>query len=204
MPQTTRKIFVQLTSAGSDTGPFDVSDSFANIIDTNVPKADLLSPGYGKTYSVNLSATYIRLQSNGLCSGYTDINLDPVTIVSTSVNLNWNLGTTIGGRLVVINNTTSTTMLTKDTNGTSTLSGSIVLSFGNSYTISGRWTSGSGNTIRYRVCDMDNSTELFYTPVDISSTNTIVDHTFTLPLTSSSNNISVTLRSGGSIVPPCV
>lgn len=204
MPQTTRKIFVQLTSAGTDTGPFDITDSFATVLDSSIPKADLMAPGYGKTYSVNLNATYIRLQSNGLCSGYTDINLDPVTTVSTSVNLNWSVGTTIGGRLVIINNTTSTTILTQDTDGASILSGSVVLSFGYSYTISGRWTSGSGNTIRYRVCDTDNSTELFYTPVDISSTNTTVDHTFSLPLTPSSNNISVTLRSGGSIVPPCV
>ncbi len=200
MPQTNRKIFLQLTSAGSDTGPFDISDSFANIIDTNVPKADLL---FGKTYSVDLDATYVKLQSNGLCSNYVNINIDPIVPPSTNVDLNWSVGTTIGGRLVITNDTTSTTLLTQNTNGSSIVNGYLSLSFGNTYTVSGRWTSGSGNIINYIICDVDNSSEIYSTSTPITSTNSVVDYTFSLPLTPSTNSIGISLRSGGAILPSC-
>lgn len=84
MPQTTRKIFVQLTSAGIDTGPFDITDSFATVLATSVPKADLIAPGYGKTYSVALASTYIRLQSTGLCTSYVDINIPAIVSTTTT------------------------------------------------------------------------------------------------------------------------
>lgn len=86
MPQTTRQIFIQLTSAGTDSGPFDITDSFSNVLDTSVPSSNLLSPA-GRTYSVLLASTYIKVQSTGICSNYLNIDIPaiiPTTTTTTS------------------------------------------------------------------------------------------------------------------------
>lgn len=79
----------------------------------------------------------------------------------TQPRLDWSLGTQSGGRLIVtdafgnelLNQITSIT----PKSGTIYINESVL-----PYTITGLWNSGSGNTIRYRVCDISNSGELFY------------------------------------------
>ncbi len=81
MPQTTQHVFLQLSSAGTNTGPFDISDSLSNIISLNVPKATLLT---GNTYSVNVNATYVVIQSNGICNNSINIYLPSLTTTTTT------------------------------------------------------------------------------------------------------------------------
>lgn len=65
-------LLITLTSAGVDTGPFNIysdTDSFANAFNTNISKATLLA-GFS-TSAVPIGTTSIRVKSvNDLCNNY--------------------------------------------------------------------------------------------------------------------------------------
>ena len=72
----------------------------------------------------------------------------------TTVQLDWNVGNQSGGQLVVFNNAMSEILNITSTAG-SVQSGTIYPSVSElPYTIRGEWVSGSGNTIRYNICDI--------------------------------------------------
>jgi hypothetical protein len=80
------EILLTLTTAGADTGPFDLYsdvDSYVSAFDTVVAKLDL-EAGYATTAPDG--TTIVRVQSTGLCTNYIDIVLVPPTTTSTSTD----------------------------------------------------------------------------------------------------------------------
>ena len=78
-------VLITLTTAGTDTGPFDLysnADSYAVAFENNVPKSSLVS-GYTSTVVPDL-ATIIRVQSDGVCTNYIDLPILTTTTTSTS------------------------------------------------------------------------------------------------------------------------
>lgn len=75
-------VFIQLTIAGEDTGPFNLYteiDGFVSPFQTDIEKAELL---LGSTYYVPDGATIIRVMSNSeFCKNYVDI---PITTTTTT------------------------------------------------------------------------------------------------------------------------
>ncbi len=77
---------ITLTTAGADTGPFDLYsdvDGYSVPFETGVSKASLVA-GYTSTLIPN-GATIVRVQSdNVLCTNYIDLYLVPTTTTTTS------------------------------------------------------------------------------------------------------------------------
>lgn len=73
-------VFLQLTIAGADTGPFDIytdSDEFVTAVQTNV-SWNTLTTGFNCTVIPN-DATVIRVRSTGDCNNYVDANISGIT-----------------------------------------------------------------------------------------------------------------------------
>jgi hypothetical protein len=78
-------ILLTLTTAGADTGPFDLfsdANGYTAAFETNVDKASLVA---GYTTIAPSGSTIIRVKSTGLCTNFVDINLssDPTPTVNT-------------------------------------------------------------------------------------------------------------------------
>jgi len=73
---------VTLTTAGTDTGPFNIfsnADNYATALATNVPKSSIAAPP-SSGYTVNNvpdTATTMRVTSTGICTNSVDI---PITV----------------------------------------------------------------------------------------------------------------------------
>jgi hypothetical protein len=70
------EISLTLTTAGIDTGPFDLYsdvDGYTTLFESGVSRADLIA-GY-ITSSVPGGTTIVRVQSNSLCTNFIDITL---------------------------------------------------------------------------------------------------------------------------------
>jgi hypothetical protein len=77
---------ITLTTAGADTGPFDLYsdiDGYSVPFETGVSKVSLVA-GYTSTLIPN-GATIVRVKSdNVLCTNYIDLYLVPTTTTTTS------------------------------------------------------------------------------------------------------------------------
>ena len=76
---------VTLTTAGADSGPFDIYsdlDGYLSAFETGVSKASLLA-GYSSALVPN-GTNNIRIKSIGVCVNYIDIPLTTTTTTSTS------------------------------------------------------------------------------------------------------------------------
>jgi len=74
---------ITLTTAGTDTGPFNIyssSDNYQTAVATNVAKSALLYPGYDATVPNN--ATIVRVTSTGTCTNFINI---PITVTYVMV-----------------------------------------------------------------------------------------------------------------------
>lgn len=78
-------IFLTLTTAGADTGPFDLytdADGYALPFDTGVPKSNLTTGYY---ISAPSGTTTVQVRSVGLCTNFIDIILTvPSTTTTTT------------------------------------------------------------------------------------------------------------------------
>jgi hypothetical protein len=89
----------------------------------------------------------------------TTPSITPSTSVPT-VRLDWSTSGISGGRLQV--NDALGNLVVDDSTSTPS-NGTVYFTAGETpYSITGSWTAGSGNIIRYRVCDITNSAELYY------------------------------------------
>jgi hypothetical protein len=98
-------VLITLTTAGSDTGPFDLYsdvDGFVVPFENNVPKASLLS-GYTSSLVPN-GTIVIRVKSDSICTNYIDLIVGGTTTTTTSTS-----------------STTSTSTSTSTTTTTTTL-----------------------------------------------------------------------------------
>jgi hypothetical protein len=78
-------VLITLTTAGADTGPFDLysdADSYAAPFENNVPKSSLVS-GYTSSLVPDL-ATIIRVQSDSVCTNYIDLTIITTTTTTTT------------------------------------------------------------------------------------------------------------------------
>jgi hypothetical protein len=71
-----KSVTIKLTKAGPNSGPFNISDEFGNIIVQDVPKKILIA---GVTYNLNDNVTLITVKSTGSCKLEKVINLLPIT-----------------------------------------------------------------------------------------------------------------------------
>jgi hypothetical protein len=86
-------VFITLTSAGADAGPFNLysnADGYVSAFATNVPKATLLA-GYAAT--VPAGTTTVRIMSVGVCTNYIDVAISATTTTTTTIAV-INCGTT--------------------------------------------------------------------------------------------------------------
>ena len=188
---------------GADLGPnFNLTANVGSVTPSTATKTELVA---GKSVIVDDAATQVTITSTGTCTnaitqtipcaGQTTTSTSTTTTTSapSTVQVDWVVGTSSGGggRLEIfdINNTS---VLDKSTTGT-TQSGTIYISQANlPYTVVGSWTAGSGNIVRYRICDITNLGEIYYSG-DIDINNGSVSYqVYPTPL-----HTSVALTSGG-------
>lgn len=90
-------VYITLTTAGSDSGPFDLYsnlDGFTSAFESGVSKAALLA-GYS-TALVPDFTTSIRIRSNNsLCTNYIDIFLENTTTTTSSSSSTTTTTTTV-------------------------------------------------------------------------------------------------------------
>jgi hypothetical protein len=78
-------VYIQLTTAGADTGPFNLYsnvDLYTSAFEVGVSKVDLTS-GYTSNI-VPDGTTVIRVKSNGSCIDYVDIPVGTTTTTTTT------------------------------------------------------------------------------------------------------------------------
>lgn len=108
-------VFVQLTSAGVDVGPFDVYQWLAPnwvLVESGVSRTTLI---LGTNYTVDDGATIIRLQSSGACDNYLDLVIGTSTTTTTTTGEPTTTTTT-----TTLAGTTTTTTTTEDLGTTTT------------------------------------------------------------------------------------
>jgi len=79
-------VLITLTTAGSDSGPFDLYsdlDGYVSAFESGVDKASLLS-GYASALVPDYT-TIVRVKSDGVCVNYVDILLESTTTTTTTV-----------------------------------------------------------------------------------------------------------------------
>jgi hypothetical protein len=67
-----------------------------------------------------------------------------------------------------------------------------------SLTVTGRWISGSGNQVYFKICDSLSGTEIYSYILSTADP----ENTYTLPL-APGGMYEITIRSGGLTFPPC-
>ena len=81
-------VLITLTTAGSDSGPFDLYsdlDGYTSAFESGVPKASLLA-GYASALVPDYT-NIIRVKSNGDCVNYIDIPLPGYTTTTTTTSI---------------------------------------------------------------------------------------------------------------------
>lgn len=122
-----------------------------------------------------IGSEYVTFASwDGTGYGYV---IDSVGTCSStsSATIDWSVGAQSGGNLKILNNV-GTTLIDINSSAGSSQFGTVSVPYAQlPYTIRGSWLSGSGNTIKYRVCDLGNGGELFYSgPITVGD---YVDYT---------------------------
>lgn len=91
-------VLITLTTAGTDSGPFDLYsnlDGYISAFESGVSKASLLA-GYSSALVPDYTTT-IRVKSNGVCLNYIDIPVvTPTTTTTTTTIVTLPIGGSIG------------------------------------------------------------------------------------------------------------
>lgn len=80
-------IFITLTSAGADSGPFNLYsnvDGFVSAFAIGVSKAALLA---GYSVIAPAGTTTVRIMSNGVCTNFIDVAVSATTTTTTTAPL---------------------------------------------------------------------------------------------------------------------
>jgi hypothetical protein len=81
-------VLITLTTAGTDSGPFDLYsnlDGYISAFESAVPKASLLA-GYPSSLVPDFTTTIRVRSNNGLCTNYIDIPVaEPTTTTTTTI-----------------------------------------------------------------------------------------------------------------------
>lgn len=119
-------VLITLTSAGLDTGPFNLYsnlDGYISPFDINVSKLDLLN-GYLCTV-VPIGTTTIRIQSVGVCTDYIDVVLTTTTTTTVAPTTTTTTTAAPTTTTTTIAPTTTTTTTATPTTTTTTTAGEI-------------------------------------------------------------------------------
>ena len=177
---------ITLTLAGSDTGPFSIYsnvDGFTTPTVTGISRTTLLA---GYTATLPDGTVQVLVKSTGACSRnlYLPVSGAPTPSTTTTTSttlpvpelrLDWSVGNQSGGKLTVFNSSGAILLSITSTAG-SAQSGVIYPSPSDlPYTIRGEWVSGTGNIIRFRICDQIAGGEV-YTSGPITSVNGYEDY----------------------------
>lgn len=174
----------------------------------NVTQVFITSQGIC-TNSLTLNVTIPTTTTTTTIAPTTTTTIAPATTTTTaapttttttntlsSTSLSWYVGNQSGGNLKVLKNTGGELLNITSSAGV-TQSGSLTIySYDQPYTIRGSWVSGSGNIVKYRVCE--GLSELYLSP-NITEFSTMEEFTPTpVPLSAS---VSLTAQSVSP--PPC-
>jgi hypothetical protein len=177
---------ITLTLAGSDTGPFSIYsnvDGFTTPTVTGISRATLLA---GYTATVPDGTVQVLVRSTGECDRDLYLTVSgaptPTTTTTTSttlpvpeLRLDWFVGGQSGGKLIVFSSS-GAQLLNVTSNAGSSQSGVIYPSLSDlPYTVRGEWVSGTGNIVRFRICDQIAGGEV-YTSGPITSVNIYEDY----------------------------
>jgi len=78
-------VLITLTTAGADSGPFDLYsnlDGYVSAFESAVPKASL-EAGYASSLVPDFTST-IRVKSNGVCTNYINVPVEETTTTTTT------------------------------------------------------------------------------------------------------------------------
>lgn len=112
-----KDVFVQLTIAGTEVGPFTIIPLPNAALPGIVSRADLI---IGQIFSVPDNTVIIRLQSNGLCTNHLDLIIGTTTTTTTTQPATTTTTTTLPG--TTTSSTTTTTTTDPDATTTTTTS----------------------------------------------------------------------------------
>jgi hypothetical protein len=209
-----KTVKITISSVGVNSGPYNLfsdATAFSTAFESNISKAALVA-GF-TSYNVPDATTIIRVSSLAPCNNYVDSTVPPVTptttttsttVIPTTGRIYYNIGGGSGARLIIINSVTGIVALDEttvsSTSPSSNIFGYITVPFGVNYNVNVYWTSGSGNILSTRVCDLTASSQLNY----LRGLGN-VDYPLLLNYTLSSfmQDISVYVRTQSTDAPPC-
>jgi hypothetical protein len=117
------KILITLSSAGQNTGPFNIYsniDNYTTAFAVNLSREILLA-GY-ITNNAPMGTTYVRVKSNTSCKNYVDIHvLSQNGTTTTTTTVPGNTTTTTSSTTIAPGTTTTTTTLPPTTTTTTTV-----------------------------------------------------------------------------------
>jgi hypothetical protein len=108
-----------------------------------------------------IGTSYITFESwDGTSYGY-QVRTIAACGSTSSATIDWSVGNQSGGNLTIFNNA-GTQLLNVNSSAGSSQSGTLTIPYTQlPYTVRGSWVSGSGNIIKYRICDFYGG-EVFY------------------------------------------
>lgn len=191
------------TGATYVAGPFNISGT------TSAGTSYELATGVTKNqlttgYTINTAYETLTggtIQSTGTCSTsqpwYVVAPTPTPTATASGAIVYWSLAQGSASGLE-ITSVTGAVLLSESASGASTRSGSITVPLASlPYTVTGRWNSGSGNIVRYIICDGDGNSIYASSPID----NMGVEESYTVTPTPLVVSINVV---GQNNIPSCI
>ena len=121
------------------------------------------------------------------------------TPTAPQVRIDWITGPKGAGAGTLEINDVNGTQLLDEITAPSTKSGTIYINQSQApYSVTGSWSAGSGNVVYYRICDISNLAEIFYSEGINNATGSVLYNVNPTPL-----HTQVHLTSGGSIPTEC-
>lgn len=121
------------------------------------------------------------------------------TPTQVQVRIDWITGPKGAGAGTLEINDVNGTQLLNEITAPGSKSGTIYISQAQApYSVTGSWSAGSGNVVYYRICDIGNLSEVFYSEGINNATGSVVYEVYPTPL-----HTQVHLTSGGSIPTEC-
>lgn len=176
-------------------------NNLQNAVSTGVFTAKTSIPASNEQITKTDANTYVNINTSyapyaAKASNQLVVKSDLQASGGTPATIYWYVGNQSGGNLKVTNNV-GTELLNITSSAGSSQSGTLTVPSSQlPYTITGSWVSGSGNIVRFRVCD-DYGSELYY------SGDIAVGESASYTPSPTPTVVYVNLTSRGVVPPPC-
>jgi hypothetical protein len=209
-------VFTECGNSQPTTLIVDAPDNILYCIDTNEPITQINGPGtFTNTNECCTSSTPPAVITTTTTSTTTTSTTTSTTSTTTSTTsttttttlapcikgkLQWNINAIVGAR-IKITRVSDGAILINQNSASGTPYGGLITNASNgceTYLIEGSWVSGSGNSIKMRICDVANTSE--YSFDSGSGPGTSFTHEVTICC---GGNFSVYVTAGTAIPPPC-